>query len=141
MGQSSSRHAALSRVSFRRSVRMIVHDRTTSNAYSDEDVATEHDAPSRRRRTISHRAEVQSNNATQRHRKFSSGHTATATSRRGHRMQQTPKTSSRQSHSYTAPDRGYYHEGPWSADRHNDYHLKPKVSRFTFNISLSKISP
>jgi DNA-directed RNA polymerase subunit RPC12/RpoP len=121
MGQSSSRHAAPSRVSFRRSIPTIGRDCTASYALFDDDVATEYDAPSRQRRTISHRAEDQSNSATPRHRRTSSRQTAPATSRKGHRASQSPKISSRQSRSQITPDRIYYHEGLRSADRRNGY--------------------
>lgn len=126
MGQSSSRRAAPSRVSFRVSTRTIRHDHTESHAHSDDDVASKHDAPSRRRRTISHRAEVQSNNSTLGHRRSSSVHTAPTSNRTMQRARQTPITLSRQNN--TTPDRKYYHEEAWSADQRNGYALGSTTS-------------
>jgi hypothetical protein len=117
MGQSSSRHAAPSRVSFRRSIRTIRHNHTESFVHYDDDNTSELEVLSRRLRTISHRAEVQNNHTTPKHRTSSSCHAAPASNRTGHRAPQTPTSSSRQSH--TTPDRSYEEARP--ADRRNSY--------------------
>lgn len=134
MGQSSSRHAAPSRVSFRTSTRTVSYDPTRQYAQSDDDLASEHDAPSWRRRTISHRAELQSNNSTSRHQRTSSAYAAPPGDRIEQRAPQTPKTSSRRSH--TTPDRSYHYEKTWAADRSYDCEPRSPTTRSKSEASL-----
>lgn len=132
MGQSSSRHAAPSRDSFQTTQRTL-YEHTRLYAYSDDNIASTHDAPKKRRRAVSHRAETQSIKSTSRHQRTTSGDIAPVTSRTGQRATHSPKASSRQDH--TTPDKRYYHDEPRSGSHRNDQ--GPRSPNFMSQLSLT----
>lgn len=117
MGQSSSRPAASSRVNLR-TTGLTPHEHTRLYEYPDDDLASTHDAPKQRRRTVSHRAKAQSIKSTSRHQRISSGHTTQVFHHTEHREPFSPKTSSRRN--YNPPDKRYYHNEIHGPDLRND---------------------